>query len=98
MDGHYTASPPLPKLPRTGGICRGGADKVSGPDFGHIGRRKPFSVPDTFSCGRSARGVFRMPGLPPNPACRPLPYASITEETWSRIRKWGAGMHGIDSG
>src|SRR5208283_4464834 len=30
MDGHYTASPPLPSLPRTGGICRGGADKVSG--------------------------------------------------------------------
>ena len=26
-----------------------GADKVSRTDFGHIGRRKPFSVPDTFS-------------------------------------------------
>jgi hypothetical protein len=25
------------------------ADKVSGTDFGHIGRKKPFSVPDTFS-------------------------------------------------
>src|SRR5208337_1754348 len=23
MYGHYTASPPLPSLPRTGGICRG---------------------------------------------------------------------------
>ena len=29
-------------------MCQG-ADKVSGTDFGHIGRRKPFSVPDTFS-------------------------------------------------
>ncbi len=25
------------------------ADKVSGTDFGQIGGRKPFSVPDTFS-------------------------------------------------
>jgi hypothetical protein len=26
-----------------------GADKVSGTDVGHIGGKKPFSVPDTFS-------------------------------------------------
>ncbi len=25
------------------------ADKISATDIGHIGRRKPFSVPDTFS-------------------------------------------------
>jgi len=36
------------------------ADKVSGTDFGHISRRKPFSVPDTFSTAfQYALGSYR---------------------------------------
>src|SRR5208282_4615214 len=42
MDGHYTASPPLPSLPRTGGICRGETDKVSKTRFRPHWSKKTF--------------------------------------------------------